>query len=79
MDLEKNSKIKPDIKDILRKNKILKYQNERLLYYLNCNKHSYQKRIQALELQVKNFEDSIKDLQKENINTERVQDENMAD
>ena len=68
-----------EIKMLFRKIDILHLQNKRLLYYLHCNKGFYKRKIAALQSQVKNLENTIKDLQKENINLKRTQDENVSD
>ena len=67
-----------DMKIMLKKANILHIQNQRLIYYLQCNKNFYKAKISALESKIKNLENSIKDLQKENINIERSRDENIS-
>ena len=68
-----------EIRSLFRKIDILHIQNQRLLYYLHCNKNFYKRKIAALQSQVKNLENTIKDLQKENINLKRIKDENISD
>jgi len=63
----------------IKKIKILRLQKKRLLFYLNCNKEYSRKKIKALQSEVKYLRDSLRDLQKNIINIERVQDENISD
>lgn len=68
-----------EIKILFRKLDILRLQNKRLLYYLHCNKDFCKRKIAALQSKVNIMENTIKDLQKENINLKRIEDENVSD
>jgi len=68
-----------NIKDLQKKIDILHIQNNRLLYYLHCNKNFYKKKIEALEDLCRILKKELDTLKSENIQLKRSEYENMGD